>query len=212
MEKILLIGGGGHCKVVIDATRLSGGYDIVGIVDLPENVGKTLCGVPIIGDDSKLEKIFGQGVKYCIITVGSVGDSKIRQKLYKLSKARQFELVNVIHPSAIIDKSVKMGKGNFISAGVIINSEAQIGNNCIVNTGAIIEHDCIIGDNVHIAPGVVMSGGVFIGANSHIGTGSSIIQSIVIGKNVMIGAGSNVVKNIKNNVTAFGNPCTIINN
>lgn len=210
MEKLLLIGGGGHCKVVISAIKLAGEYEIAGIIDLPENIGKSLCEVPIIGDDSDLEKFSGQGIKYCIVTVGSVGDSSTRRKLYALSKNIGFIHANVIHPTAVIDKSVKMGEGNFFSAGVIINSDARLGNNCIVNTGAIIEHDCVIGDSVHIASGVVISGGVSIGSNSHIGTGTSIIQSIAIGKNVIIGAGSNVIKNIRNNVTALGNPCAII--
>lgn len=207
MSKILLIGGGGHCKVVINAIKLRGEHEIAGIIDLEENIGKNISGVPFIGTDSGLEKYLALGIRHCIVTAGSVGDTSLRQKLYRMSLEKGFFHVNVVHPSATLDESVAMGDGNFISAGAIINAGARIGNNCIVNTGAIIEHDCLIGDNVHIAPGAVISGGVRIGRNSHIGTGSSVIQMTSIGENVIIGAGSNVVNDVEDGAKAFGNPC-----
>jgi len=207
VKKIILVGGGGHCKVVIDALLQQDKYDIVGIIDLQERVGNKISGIPIIGADSELENYYKKGIRFSLITTGSIGNPNLRIKLFNLAKKIGFEFPNVVHPNATVSKSAEIGKGNYIAPGVIINSGSIVGNNCIINTGALIDHDCRIGDFVHIAPGVVVSGGVDIGKYSHIGTGSSIIQNLKIGKNTIIGAGSVVVKDIGDNIVAYGNPC-----
>lgn len=207
MQELILLGGGGHCKVVIDTLLLEGEYKVVGITDLQEKIGKKVAGVPIIGTDSALEDYYKRGVSFSFITAGSIGIPSLRITLFNLAKKIGFEFPNIVHPNATISKFAKIGKGNYIAPGVIINSGANIGNNCIINTGAVIDHDCEIGDFVHIAPGVVMSGGVEIGKYSHIGTGSSIVQNLKIGKNTIVGAGSVVVKDIGDNIVAYGNPC-----
>ncbi|HPZ07438.1 MAG TPA: acetyltransferase [Candidatus Eremiobacteraeota bacterium] len=207
MKKIILIGGGGHCKVVINTIRLVNQYEITGIIEVKEKIGNTIAGIPVIGSDSDLIKYINKGIKLCFITVGSTGSPSLRIKLYNNAKKTGMIFPNIIHPRSIISDSVDMGEGNFIGPGVIINPDAKVGNGCIINTGAIIEHDCKINDFVHIAPGVTLSGGVEIGKNSHIGTGTSIIQYLKIGENTIIGAGSTVVKNIGDNMIAYGNPC-----
>lgn len=210
MKQIILIGGGGHCKVVINAIRLDNQYEITGIIDLKEKTGNTIAGVPVIGDDTDLIKYISKGIKLCFITVGSTGNPSLRIKLFNNAKKTGLIFPNIIHPRAIISDSVDMGEGNFIGPGVIINPDAKVGDGCIINTGAIIEHDCKINDFVHIAPGVTLSGGVEIGKNSHIGTGTSVIQYLTIGENTIIGAGSTVVKNIGDNMVAYGNPSKVI--
>jgi sugar O-acyltransferase (sialic acid O-acetyltransferase NeuD family) len=205
--KLLLIGAGGHCKVILDLLLKSKKYGIAGIIDLKERIGDNVFGVPVVGTDLDLPKFFKKGVRYCFISLGSVGDSKLRTKLYGLARNAGFMFPNLIHPSAMISLRATLGDGNYIAPKVVINAGAQIGNNCILNTGVIIEHDCRLGNFVHIAPGSVLSGGVNIGNNCHIGIGSLIIQNLKIGEKTIIGAGSVITKNVRSGVIAYGNPC-----
>lgn len=212
MKSILLIGGGGHCKSVIDTIRSKRKYNIVGILDLKEKVGEQINGVEVIDTDDSLESYFINGVKYAFLTLGSIGNTELRESLYLRANNIGFQFPNIIDETSIVSNIIKIGCGNFIGKGAIINNSVEIKNNCIINTGSIIEHDCIIDSFCHIAPGVTMSGSVSVGANTHIGSASTIIQSINIGKNSMIGAGSVVVKNIDSNKKAYGNPCREVGN
>lgn len=207
MEKIILLGGGGHCKSVIDAIRSLNLYDIYGIIDIEKNIGQTICGINIIDCDKNLNKYRDMGIKKAFITIGSVGNSELRVKLYNLAFNIGFEFPIIADKTAIISESVHIGKGTFIGKGAIINADSSIGENCIVNTGSIIEHDCTIGDFVHISPGATVCGGVVIGNNTHIGANSTVLQYRKIGNDSIIGAGSIVTKDVKSNITAYGNPC-----
>jgi len=210
MKKIILIGGGGHCKVVIDAILLKKEFEIVGIIDLKEKVGKKVLGIPIIGVDNDLEKYFQMKIKACFITVGTIGDASLRIKLFNKARKIGFRFFNVIHPNSTVSKFARLGEGNYIAALAVINAGTIVGDNCIINTGAVIEHDCFIDDFVHIAPGAMVSGGTTIGKCTHIGVGSSVVQSVKIGRNSIIGAGSVVVDNIPDHVVAYGNPCRVV--
>lgn len=207
MKDIILIGGGGHCKSVIETISKSKDYNIVGILDLHDKVGEEILGIKIIGTDDQLEYFYKNGVKYAFLSLGSIGDVSLRKKLYTIALGIGYVFPNIVDNTAIISDKIQVGCGNFIGKGAIINCDTEIGNNCIVNTGAIIEHDCCIGDFCHIAPGATLSGGVIIGQNSHIGTNSTIIQNINIGENTIIGAGSVVIRDIGDNRKAYGNPC-----
>lgn len=207
MEKIILIGGGGHCKSVIDTIRSSIKYEIIGIVDLKEKVGTFIGDIKIIGTDEDLEVFYKKGIRNAFITVGSIGNPALRIKLYNMARKIGFKFPIIIDKTAIVSKNTIIEEGTFIGKGAIVNTNSKIGKNSIINSGSIIEHDCIIGDFVHIAPGSVLSGGVIIGENTHIGTNSTIIQNIKIGQNTIIGAGSVVVKDVKSNVKCYGNPC-----
>lgn len=207
MEDIILIGGGGHCKSVIDSISKSKEYNIVGILDLHDKVGDEIFGVKVIGTDDKLEYYYKNGVSNIFLTIGSIGDTALRRKLYSVALNIGYSFPNIIDSTAIVSDKIEMGYGNFIGKRTIINAGTKIDNNCIINTGAIIEHDCHIESFCHVAPGATISGNVVIGENTHIGTNSTIIQNIVIGSNSIIGAGSVIVKDIKSNVKAYGNPC-----
>ncbi|MDK2801634.1 MAG: hypothetical protein PWQ70_3253 [Clostridiales bacterium] len=208
-EKIVLIGGGGHCKVVSSIILENNDYKIVGISDVESKLGEEINGIKIRYTDEQLEDLFKKGVRNAIVTVGSVGKPSLRIRLFERIKEIGFNIPVIVSKSAIIAEDVVIKEGTVIMPGVIINSGVRIGRNCIINTGAIVDHDCIIGDNVHIAPGVTLSGGVEVGKNSHVGTGSTIIHYIKIGENTVIGAGSVVVKNIPDNVIAFGVPAKV---
>jgi len=208
-KKIVLIGGGGHCKVVISIIKKLDNFEIAGIVDIYK-AESLVSGIKIIGSDDDLRDIYKSGIHHALITVGSTKDNTKRYGLFNMAKEIGYNFPVIISPEAIVDESVKINEGSVVMPGSIINIESSIGKNCIINTGAMIEHDCKIKDHCHIAPGAHISGAVNIGELSFIGIGTTIIQGIKIGKNVTIGAGSVVIKDIPDNVIVVGNSAKII--
>lgn len=206
MESIILVGGGGHCKSIIDTIQSSNEFNIYGIVDLKENVGKKINNISIIDSDDNLYKYKGS-IKNAFVCIGSVGDVSIRKRIYYTLIELGYNLPKIIDKTAVLAENVRIGDGTFIGKRAIVNSDSVIGENCIINSGAIIEHDCIVEDFVHVAPGAVICGGVHIGENSHIGANSTILQYKKVGENTIIGAGSVVTKNIAREKKAYGNPC-----
>ncbi|WP_242834790.1 acetyltransferase [Acetobacterium malicum] len=208
-KKLLLIGGDGHCKSVIEAILLSGEYNEIGIIDQPQKVGSEVLGVKIIGNDSDLPDLKEKGFEYAFISLGSIGNPKRRVELFKILFQLSFRMPIIVHPSANISYYCEIEEGIFIGKNVTVNGDAKVLKNSILNTGCIIEHDCQIGSFAHIAPGVVLSGNVRIGNNTHIGAATVIRQDISIGDNAVIGIGSVVTKEIGDNCLAYGNPCRI---
>lgn len=212
MENILLIGGGGHCKSVLDAIFEQNLYSPAGIIDLKEKIGQEVLGIPVSGTDTELESFFKKGIKLSVITAGSVGDPELRVKLAKKALKAGFTFPNIIHPKAVVSKRTLLGKGNFVAAGAVINAGVSVGNFCIINTGAVIDHDCEIGDFVHIAPGCSLSGNVKVRTRTHIGTGTCIRQSISIAEKTIVGVGSAVVSDMPSEMVCAGNPCKPVKN
>jgi len=208
MKKIILIGAGGHCKVIIDIIKSTNEYEIVGITD--KNIKGSLLETPIIGDDIILEKLYESGVEYAFVCLGAIKDFSVRNKLYQMLKNIGFKVPILIHKNAIISKYASIGEGTCVMPGAIVNPGANIGENCIINTGSIIEHDCKLENNIHISPKVCLGGGVKIGNNSHVGIGSTVIQGITIGNNVTIGAGAVVINDIQDECVAVGVPAKVI--
>lgn len=205
MKKLVLIGAGGHCKVIIDIIGSS--YEIVGITDNDVvKHGKNFYGQNVIGNDDILRYIYQQDTKLALITVGSIGESKLRERLFDYAKDIGFDFPNILSKNVIVSPSIIMGIGNVLMDSAIIHADTAIGDNNIINTGAIIEHDCVIGSHVHVAPGARISGGVNIGDGSHIGIGATVIQGIRIGKNSVIGAGAVVIRDVEDNTTVVGVP------
>lgn len=207
MESIILIGGGGHARSIIDSIVQQGKWKIEGIVDEQSKVGQVVMNIPIIGADDCLGKIYNQGVRNAFIAIGSIGNVELRKKIYRQITQIGFKCPNIIDRTAILADNIELGSGNFIGKGAIINAGSRIGNQTIINSGSIIEHDCIVEDFVHIAPGTTICGGVNIGRESHIGAHSVVIQGKKIGKCTLVGAGSVVVTDINEYKKAYGNPC-----
>lgn len=202
MEKIILLGAGGYCSGVLDSLKKMHMYQVVGITD-PISQGN-VHGIPIVGNDEILQNIYASGVHNAHITVGTVGNPKVRQKLVKLAQNIGFNLVSIIDPTAILSEYVNYGEMVYIGKKAIINSDVFIGDYCMINTASIVEHGCRLGNFVHIAPGAVIAGDVIIGNNTHIGLNSSILQGIKIEENVIVGAGSTVIRNVTKNKTVYG--------
>ena len=209
MEKIVVIGGGGHARVLISILLKNNDYEMMGYTDKIDN--DKILGIPYLGNDEVLESFFKQDVKNAAIGLGIVNISEDRKKFIENIKRIGFNFPSIISNSAIINQSTLISEGTHIFDGVIINSGSQIGSYSIINTGSIIEHDCEIGNNCHIAPGAVLSGSVKLGNNSMIGAGAIIIPNIKISEKVMVGAGSVVIKDIYESGTYVGNPTRKIN-
>ncbi|MFL0165513.1 acetyltransferase [Candidatus Clostridium helianthi] len=205
MERIILVGGGGHCKSIIDSINGLKQFEIVGIVDkkINENMG---LGIDVIGSDENLGELYKSGIKNAFISVGSVGNPCIRVKLYNILKKIGYNFPKIIDKTAIVSESALINDGVFVGKGAIINAKVTIEKQCIINSGTIVEHDCNISEFVHLAPGVTVSGGVNIGKRTHVGTNSTIIQNVNIGNDAIIGAGSVIIKDIKNGLKVYGNP------
>ncbi|MGE3549976.1 MAG: acetyltransferase [Geobacter sp.] len=200
---VLVLGGGGHAKVLIDAL-LSASTVIAGIIDPdPLLAGARVLGVPVLGGDAIVTK-FPAGEVLLVNGLGSVGPPLRRKQLFEQFKEQDYRFATVIHPSAIIACDAELGEGVQIMAGTIIQPGCRIGTNTIINTKASVDHDCIIGDHAHIAPGVTLSGGVLVGNASHIGTSATVIQSIKIGESSIVGAGAVVVKDVTAGTTVVG--------
>jgi sugar O-acyltransferase (sialic acid O-acetyltransferase NeuD family) len=202
---IIILGAGGHSKVLIDALRLQS-VEIQGIVDVdPNKKGLELMGVPIIGSEEAILKFAPQKIRL-VNGVGSVRVSLSRRQLFEKFKINGYKFQNVIHPSSIIANQVNLSEGVQVMAGVIIQAGCQIGINTIINTGSLVDHDCQIGNHAHISPGVVLSGRVVIGENSHIGSGATIIQGVRVGANSLVAAGTVVIRDVLSDVTVAGVP------
>jgi UDP-perosamine 4-acetyltransferase len=194
-KPVVILGGGGHARGVIDALRCAG-HTIAGVIDPKPEVAKSLpSGIAWLGAD--LSKTRAADVQLAI-GVGSldVGAKNPRPKLFQEAKAGGFQILSFRHPSAIVAGDVTLGEGAQLMAGVILQPGIRTGVNCIVNTGASLDHDCRLGDHVHVAPGVVLSGTVEVGDGSHLGTGAIVIQNIKIGAEAMIAAGAVVTRDV----------------
>lgn len=206
MEKIILIGGGGHAKVLIDLIRTSGQFEIAGILDPLLEIKSAFLGIPVIGSDDMLEELFSTGIRNACIAVGSIRDNSKRKTLYEQVKKIGFVAPHLIHPKTIVSRKAQIADAVQIMAGAIIQAESIIGENTIVNTGSIIEHDCKIGKHVHVCPGVVISGDCVIGDGAFIGAGSVVIQGLKIGENSIVGAGAVVVSDVADSKVVMGVP------
>lgn len=204
---IVLLGGGGHAKVLIELLRESGDYKITGIVDPNLEEEMLIAGVRILGDDSLLPGLLADGVMHACVALGSVRDNGKRKEVYELARKSGFNVPYLIHPKAIVSEiHTSVSEGAQVMKGAIVQAGCEIGQNTIINTGAIVEHDCKIGKHVHICPGAIICGGSTIGDNSFIGAGATVIQGIEIGRDTVIGAGSVILGNITEKVVIKGAP------
>ena len=204
---LILIGGGGHCKSVIEVAE-SAGYEIKGILDMPDEVGKeVLPGHQVIGTDAEIP----QYVEECdfIITVGFIKNPALRIKLYNKVKAAGGRLATIIASTAHVSKYAELGEGTVIMHHAFVNAGAKIGDNCIINTFVNIEHDAEVGNQCHISTGTMVNGECKIGENCFIGSQSVCANCIEIASDIIVGAGSVVRKSIRVKGIYAGNPAIL---
>lgn len=189
MKNIILIGGGGHSKSVIDVIEQEKKYKICGIIDKQEFLGTKILGYKVIGNDLDLDFLIKR-FKYAIITVGHIKSAKPRIKLFNLAKKIGFILPTIISPNSYVSKHSIIGEGTVVMHHAIINANTFIGDNCIVNSKALIEHDCSISNHCHISTNATINGSVKIGSESFIGSNVTTKENIQIKKNSFIKAGT----------------------
>jgi len=203
----VLLGGGNHAKVVIEAMEAAGIPKPVAVLDADDSRwGQTLHGVLIVGNDKCLGQLAARGVSCFVVGVGSSGDTQLRQALFELGKTHGLVPVTIQHPAAIVSPSAVTGCGAQVLGGAILNTDCVIGANVIVNTAAIVEHDCVIGDHVHLATGARLAGGVIVRAGAHVGIGATVKQGIEIGPRAVVGAGAVVIRDVAPGAVVAGVP------
>ena len=205
-ERIIMVCGGGHARVLIGLLGATGEYEIAGILDPRLEIGSKVLGVDVLGDDSLMAGLFTSGVDCACIGLGGMGNLAMRRGLFDRAKEFGFRIPALTHPSALVVDSAEIADGAQVMAAAVVQVNASIGENSIVNTAAIIEHDAAIGRNAHVGPGAVICGGCRIGEGAHIGAGATVVQGITVGDGAMVGAGSVVVKNVPERATVKGVP------
>jgi sugar O-acyltransferase (sialic acid O-acetyltransferase NeuD family) len=196
MNKLVIIGAGGHGKVIAD-NALKNGYTDICFVD--DRAAGSCMDFPIAGTCADLFDMNDGKTDFII----GIGNNAVRKKI---AEAYDLHWVTLIHPSAQVAVNVTIGKGTAIMAGAVINACTTVGEHCIINTRAVIEHDNIIENYAHISPNAALGGTVHLGECSWIGIGAAVINNIDICENCIVGAGDVVIKNIKESGTYVGVP------
>ena len=202
-KTLVLVGGGGHCKSVIEAAE-SAGYNILGVLDMPEEVGKTILSTQVIGTDDDIPAYVDKAE--FVITVGFIKNPATRIKLYNKVKEAGGRLATVIASTAHVSKYAEIGEGTVVLHQAFVNADAKVGCNVILNNFSNIEHDVVIGDQCHISTGAMVNGECNVGNNCFIGSQSVLANGITIGDDIIVGAGSLVRKSILEKGIYIGNP------
>ena len=189
MKKIVLIGGGGHCKSCIDVIEAAGTHKIIGILDAADKAGQVVCGYSVIGTDDRIEELAAQGNAFHI-TVGHMRSPEVRQKIYKRLKALNADLPVLVSPRARVSPHAEIGEGTIVMHFALVNADAEVGENCIINNRALIEHDAVVGNHCHISTGAILNGGVKVGEGSFIGSGAVTKEGIEIAAGRFVKANS----------------------
>ncbi|USK49612.1 acetyltransferase [Bacillus sp. CMF12] len=208
MKPIVIVGCGGHSKVILEIITASKKFKIAAILDDKyEKVTKenNIIKAPI----SHSEELIRTSIPFFVI---AIGNNVVRQQIAErlLKAGAQFPILS--HPTAYISPSAQVGEGTVVMANSVINAESMIGRHVIINTASVVEHDNIIEDYVHVSPSVTLTGNIYVGEGTHIGAGATAIPGIQIGKWSIIGAGSTIIINIPSYVTAVGTPAKVIKN
>lgn len=192
-KSLILVGGGGHCKSVIDVAE-SAGYSILGILDRAEEVGKKVLGYPVIGTDDDMAKFSD---KACfLVTIGQIKTPELRIKLHQMLKESNCQLATIISPTAHISRHAVIEKGTVVMHHAVVNAGARIGKSCIINTFANVEHDVIVGDYCHLSTGSIVNGNAHLSEGIFIGSQSVVNQGICIGNHIVVASLSLVNENL----------------
>lgn len=206
MKDLILIGGGGHCKSVLEVAE-SAGYNILGVLDMPEDVGKEILSTKVIGTDDDIPAFVDKAE--FVITVGFIKNPSTRIKLYNKVKEVGGKLATIIASTAYVSKYATIGDGTVVLHQAFVNAGAKVGNNVILNTATNIEHDAVIGDHCHISTGTMVNGDCKVGERCFIGSQSVLANGICIGDDIIVGAGSLVRKSISEKGIYSGNPAIL---
>ena len=195
-NKIIIFGGGGHGRTLIELARAMGGFDLVGVVDDGMPKGALLLGLPVLGGKDELSAIFASGVQLAVNGVGGIGNPQARWAVFEMLLALGFKFPNLIHPTAYVEPSAVLKGGVQVLSQAYVGTQAEIGFGSVINAGAILSHDVQAGKCTNFSPGALLAGNVKIGAFTQVGMGATINLKINIGENARIGNGATVKKDV----------------
>lgn len=205
LDEIVVIGGGGHARVVISILRKLNRHRILGYTD-PKDRG-ALLGVPFLGSDRQLAVLAAGPKQFAgVLAVGQVGLGHARYEIWKGIQFSSLSFPLIVSPDAVVNEGVSGGEGALVMDGAVVNTGATIGRGAIVNTNSTVEHDVVLEDWVHVAPGATISGGVTVGRFSMIGAGATVIEGIKIMAGCVVGAGATVVQDLTEPGVYVGSP------
>lgn len=201
--RIIIIGAGGHGKVVLDALQKSGNKILGFLDDDTSRIGAMIYGVQVLGVLSDMTKLAQQLPLGAFV---AIGDNFLRKNVFLKLKDLGFDLVKAIHPESYVFDKEHIGAGTLIMPKAVVNIDAKVGKNCVINTSAVIEHDCVIGDHAHIAPNACLAGRASVGESAFIGAGAVILPKVKVGDGAVVGAGAIVLKDVLEFTVVAGNP------
>jgi sugar O-acyltransferase (sialic acid O-acetyltransferase NeuD family) len=190
---ILLVGAGGHARACIDVIELEGRYAIAGLIGMPQEVGETVLGYPVLGEDAELPALRSR-FPNALVTLGQIETPEPRIRLFGLLEQLDFNLPTIVSPNSHVSRHTTVAAGSIVMHGAILNAGARVGRNCILNSQSLIEHDAVIEDHCHISTGALVNGGVTVGAGCFIGSGSVLREGIQLGERCLVGMGLSVRK------------------
>jgi UDP-perosamine 4-acetyltransferase len=200
-EAVIVVGAGGHAKVVIEILR-DCDVEVAYCVARPDAPSHCV-GVPVLRAEDALDDLYRRGYRKAVV---ALGDNHLRARLGQQLRGMGYALASAVSPQATISRSATIGDGVVVMAGVVVNAQARIDDLAILNSGATVDHDCHIGRSVHVAPQCALAGNVRVGENTMLGIGARVIPGVTIGRDVMVGAGAVVIRDISDGVTAVGVP------
>lgn len=193
-DGLVLVGGGGHCRSVIDMLERAQA-PIAGIVHGLQCTAQPVLGYPVLGDDTVLPQL-RRDFSQALVTVGQLKSAALRKKLYASLVSLNFQLPVCISPLAYVSSYARLGQGTVVLHHALVNAAAQVGNNCIINSKALIEHDCTIADHCHIAVGAILCGNVRVCEGAFIGAGVVVREGVSIGEHAVIACGTTVLHDV----------------
>jgi sugar O-acyltransferase (sialic acid O-acetyltransferase NeuD family) len=205
-KKLILVGGGGHCKSVIDVAECAG-CTILGILGRPEEVGNKVLGYEVVGTDDDMAKYVD--VAEFVVTVGQIKSASLRVKLHEMVEQVGGRLAIVVSPTAHVSKYAQLGVGTVVMHHAVINADAIIGKGCIINTFANIEHDVVVGDYSHVSTGAMVNGGCVLGNGCFVGSQGVLSNGVTIVDGIIISAGAFVSQPLFEKGVYAGNPAIL---
>jgi sugar O-acyltransferase (sialic acid O-acetyltransferase NeuD family) len=207
MEDVVIIGAGGHGKVVLDILAAEGKYRPAGFVDNnPSLMDSYVCGLPVLGPINALPRLRRQRIRHAIV---AIGDNRQRLAQRGVVEAEGYNLVNAVHPTAYVSPRASLGRGVVVAPGARVIVDARVGDLAVVNTCAVVEHECDVGEGAHVCPGAVLAGRVRLGRGAFVGVGAQVIQCRTVGDFAVVGAGAAVIHDVPNHATAVGVPARV---
>ncbi len=204
-KRCLIVGAGGHGRVVLDILLAEGRHQVAGFLDNNTEIhARRIDGIPVLGAIDQLADLAAQ--HHCQAAIVAIGDNGVRRGVARQIEAADIELINAVHPSATLARNANLGRNVVVAAGAVICAHCQIGDSVILNTGCIIDHQTMVGEGSHICPGVRIAGRVVVEPGTFVGIGATIIPKVTLGCESIIGAGSVVIEDVPSMATVVGVP------